>query len=302
MITIPKLHVGVLAIAAALCAPVAAGAEVLVLGSVSGNIKKHIARFEPLAAYLAEELADDGITAVDIAVLTSSKEMITAMREERIQLFFDSPLVATGVADAAGGQPFMRRWKDGVASYHSVIIASQNSEIQTIEDLVDHRIGFQEPDSTSGFLLPVALLSRAELDVEQLRSRDSNPTAGTIGYVFTRDDKNTVSWLHRGWVDAAATDPSSFAELDAALPGQYRVIARSIEVPRQVVIRSAGLSAALQTRLAKIMAEMHLSENGRAALAQFNDTDRFDDFPDGMTETFDPIRAVLSELSALDLY
>lgn len=297
-----RLQIAAVTIIASLVLAIAASAEVLVLGSVSDNYKKHIARFAPLASYLGQALADDGITSVEIQVLTSSDQMAAAMRDNRVHLFFDSPLVATRVADNAGGHPFLRRWKDGVASYHSVIIVPHDSHIVTIENLVGHRIGFQEPDSTSGFLLPIAFLNRAGLAVQELRNRAAAPASGTIGYVFTLDDKNTVSWLHRGWIDAAATDPESFADLDDAMPGQYRIIARTIEVPRQIVVRNAALSPALQVAIAKVMSEMHLSEAGRAVLAHFHHTDRFDDFPDGVQQTFDPIRAVLAELSARGIY
>lgn len=293
---------GTLAFAIIQFLPISATAETLTLGSVSDNVKKHLARFEPLAAYLAEGLADVGITEVEIRVLPSSDEMIGAMREGEVDLFFDSPLVATNVADQSGGQPFLRRWKDGVATYHSVIIVPADSQIETIDDLLGHRIGFQEPDSTSGFLLPAAFLRRADLELQELRSKEATPDEDQIGYVFTHDDKNTVSWLHRGWIDAAATDPGSFEELDAALPGQFRIIARSIEVPRQIVVSSAALSTEMQAHIAELLVAMHESEDGRAVLEQFNDTDRFDHFPDGLEQTFEPIREVLAELSLLNLY
>ena len=293
---------GTLALAGVAWLPLAASAETLTLGSISENVKKHLVRFEPLADYLAAGLADDGITAVDVRVLPTSDEMINAMRDGEVDLFFDSPLVATNVADRAGGEPFLRRWKDGVATYHSVIIVPVDSEIETIADLVGHRVGFQEPDSTSGFLLPAAFLRRAGLELQELRSKESEPEAEVIGYVFTSDDKNTVSWLHRGWIDAAATDPGSFEELDAALPGQFRIIARTIEVPRQIVVRGAGLSPELQDRIAEVLVTMDQTEEGREVLAQFNETDRFDHFPDGLDQTFEPIREVLAELNRLNLY
>ncbi len=287
---------------ALLAVPALAGADTLTLGSVSDNVKKHLARFEPLAAYLADELADDGITSVEVRVLTSSSDMTRALADQEVDLFFDSPLVATSVADQAGGYPFLRRWKDGVATYHSLIIVPSGSDIETLDDLVGHRIGFQEPDSTSGFLLPAALMRRAALELHQLRDRDALLPPDEVGYVFTLDDKNTLTWLHRGWIDAAATDPDSFAELDAALPGQYRIIAQSVDVPRQIVVRGGHVSPALAERLAQVMTNMHLTEHGRTILEDFNETNRFDAFPDGIDATFEPIREVLSELRALDLY
>ncbi|MGI9507995.1 MAG: phosphate/phosphite/phosphonate ABC transporter substrate-binding protein [Geminicoccaceae bacterium] len=275
-----------------------ASAKTLVLGSVSDNIKKHLARFQPLAEYLKVELSPEGITDVQITVLPSSDAMAEGLRDGKIDLYFDSPLVAARVARLSNSEPFLRRWKRGIGSYHSVIVVPADSEIQTIDDLPGMRIAFQEPDSTSGFMLPAGLLRQEGLALRELPSRAARPVAGEIGYIFTKDDKNTLAWLYKGWVDAAATDPEGFAELDRAKPGHFRVIARSIDVPRQVVIRRRGIDLDLATRIENALTSMELTEFGRTTLRSFNKTTRFDEFPDGVEATFDPIYDLLDQLAA----
>lgn len=75
----PRMKTSALLACIFLAAPAMTSAETLTLGSVSDNVKKHLARFEPLAAYLSNELGDDGITKVDVKVMSSSDEMITAI-------------------------------------------------------------------------------------------------------------------------------------------------------------------------------------------------------------------------------
>ncbi|MDH3659612.1 MAG: phosphate/phosphite/phosphonate ABC transporter substrate-binding protein [Alphaproteobacteria bacterium] len=275
-----------------------ASARTLVLGSVSDNIKKHFARFEPLAEYLTEQLSGDGVTDVQFTVLSSADAMAEALHDRRVDLYFDSPLVAAKVARSSNSEPFLRRWKRGIGSYHSVIMVPVDSDIHTIADLAGRRIAFQEPDSTSGFMLPAGMLRREGLTLRELPSRSAQPRDGEVGYVFTRDDKNTLVWLYKGWVDAAATDPQSYQDLARAKPGSVRVIARSIEVPRQVVIHRHGMEQTLIDGLKRVFTAMDQSERGREVLKRFNKTTRFGHFPKGVEATFNPIYDLLDELEA----
>ncbi|MGI9451113.1 MAG: phosphate/phosphite/phosphonate ABC transporter substrate-binding protein [Geminicoccaceae bacterium] len=275
-----------------------ASAKTVVLGSVSDNIKKHMVRFQPLADYLKEELSAEGVTDVQITVLPSSDSMAQALRDGRIDLYFDSPLVAAKVARASNSKPFLRRWKRGIGSYHSVIMVPTDSDIQTTADLNGKRIAFQKPDSTSGFMLPAGMLRREGLNLRELPSRSAMPSDDEIGYIFTKDDRNTLVWLYKGWVDAAATDPQNYADLDRAMPGSIRIIARSIDVPRQVVIRRNSLEQALANRIEAILTTMDETGDGRKILKSFNKTTRFDQFPDGVDATFTPIYDLLDQLEA----
>lgn len=286
-------------LAASLSAAGGASATTLVIGAISDNVKKELGRTEPLAAYLEAELADAGVTAVEIEIIPSWIAMAEALADGSVDVVFDSPLLAAQVARASGAEPFVRRWKGGSATYHSVILVPAASEVETVEDLAGRRIGFQAPDSTSGFMLPAGLIRHAGLPLRELQSHEEQPSAAEVGYVFTDDDKNTLVWLMSGWIDAAATDPQRWAELDAAQPGTYRIIARSVEVPRQVGLHRGDLDPVLAARLGEVLGAMHETDHGREALDAFNETSRFDGFPDGVEATFGPIHLMLDELVAL---
>ncbi len=295
---IQALTLGVL-LATCLSMGTGVSAETLVIGVINRDVKKELSRTEPLAAYLKADLADAGITSVEVEVIPSPDAMTTALTEGSVDVVFDSPLVAGQVARASGSVPFVRRWKAGVASYHSVILVPVASDMESIDDLAGRRIGFEEPDSTSGFLLPAGLIRQAGLPLSELRSHQEAPAPEEVGYVFTDDDKNTLIWLMSGWIDAAATDPQRYAELDAAQPNTYRVLARSVEVPRQVGIHRGDLDPALVVRLTEALSEMHQTDQGLEALKAFDDTSRFDGYPDGVDATFAPIYDMLDELETL---
>ncbi|WP_274423571.1 phosphonate ABC transporter substrate-binding protein [Chelativorans sp. YIM 93263] len=47
---------------------------------------------------------------------------------------------------------------DGSSGYHSIMVAREDSGIRTLEDLKGKKLGFADPDSTSGYLVPVVSL------------------------------------------------------------------------------------------------------------------------------------------------
>lgn len=278
-----------------------AQAETLVLGSINSDVRKHIERFTPLAQYLEDALAGDGITDVRISVLADSHTMARALRSGEVDLYFDSPLVAGHVARLSGAQPFLRRWKNEVSTYHSVIIVPTDSPIETLDDLHGATIGFQEPDSTSGFMLPAAMIRQSGIQLTELANTDQDAPETAAGFVFTGDDRNTVVWLARGQIDAGATDTEAFAWLDEAQPGRFRVLEQSIDVPRQVVVRRGGMDAQLSERIATILRDMVDTPGGRGTMERFHDTTKFDDFPNGIEATFEPIYEVLDQLDMMGL-
>lgn len=238
--------------------PSTIAAETLTIGTINENIKKNIARFSHLPEELQLQLANDGITEIEVRIL--------------------------------------RRWNDGVAAYHSVIVARSDSGINSLEDLPGRRIGFQDADSTSGFMLPVGLIIDNDIEILELPSREAMPATDQIGYVFTGDDNNTLGWIYRDWIDAAATDPQSFADLSATAPGDFHIIARSTEVPRQVAVQARNTDPEIVARLVEVLTTMHETEHDRSVLQRFNDTDRIDQSPDGIQATFDPIYRILDRL------
>lgn len=288
---------------ASLCLVLVAGklaqAETLMLGSINDDVRKHIEQFTPLADYLEEQLADQGITRVGISVLPTAQDMTDAMRVGDVDLYFDSPVVAAHVARQAGGEPFLRRWKNGVGEYHSIIIVPNNSSIRSLYDLEGVTIGFQGPSSTSGFMLPVALVRETGIPLRELEGTDDSPAGDEIGFVFTGDDRNTILWLAQGLIGAGATDPRGLAWLEDSQPGAFRSIARSADVPRQVVVRRGGMDAALSARIEDVLRDMSDTSEGQRTMALFNDTTCFDDFPDGVEATFEPIYQLLDELNLM---
>lgn len=277
-------------------------AGTLKIGTVAKDVKEELKEFEPLAIYLEGKLAAAGFEKVEIVVLPTAARMTEAFKSGEVDLYVESPLVAARVGNDSGAVPLVRRWKKGVAEYWSEIVVLSNSAVKTPADLRGRVIAFEDPDSTSGHLLPRALLLAHGLHIEVLQHATLSPSPTNVGAVFTLSDETSILWLLAGRVDAIATDPTFVRLIAAERPGTVRSIARTISVPRHVVMRAAGMPETQAAQIAEVLIGMADSDDGRRALAKFGKTDRFDAFPAGVEATFEPIREQLRLLDAERAY
>jgi phosphonate transport system substrate-binding protein len=278
-------------------APSAPARDTLVIGSISDNLTRETRTFAPLAGYLGERLRGAGLRGAEVAVVASADELAAGLASGAIDLYIDSPFIVADIARRTGAVPFLRRWKGGVAEYHSVFFARADSALGALDDLRGRAVAFDEPYSTSGYLLPRSLLLERGYRLAELARADAAVPPDAIGYTFSGDDSNTVLWVVRGKVAAGVTDSRTFAKLSAKKPGELRVLGRSADVPRQAVAHRAGLEPGVVAELERILTGMEHDAAGREALGAFEETTRFDRFPGGADAAFAPIRAALERPS-----
>ncbi|MEP3428816.1 MAG: phosphate/phosphite/phosphonate ABC transporter substrate-binding protein [Roseibium sp.] len=278
----------------------AALADTLVVGSINSNIKKETARFAPLASYLSAKLKNAGVSKTEIKVLPTSEAMSTAMMSGDVDLFIDSPLTAARVVRSAGAVPLLRRWKDGVSEYHSVIMTLADSPLKDLTDLNGKLVAFQHADSSSGFVIPAAHLNQAGLSLLKMENARDDIPDGRTGFVFSGSDKYSVALLSKGWVDAAGTDNETFDEVNQDNPGKFRVLSTSVSVPRHVVLHAADMKPELVTKIHAVLMEAETLPEGQEMLEDFDDTVKFDPFPGGMEATFEPIYEILDSATSIE--
>ncbi len=268
----------------------------LVLGDISDDPAEVIEGSQPLADYLAAQLADYGITAGKVRVAQSTQEMEELLKRGEVDLYFDSTYPATLLSDATGAQIILRRWRFGVETYHSVIFASKASGITSLEQLAGRRLAMDAPYSTSGYMLPAIHLLEAGLTLAGQKNYTDPLLPDAVNFVFSYDDENTLQWVLNGLTDAGVTDDYHF---DVAFPAeaiaQLQELARTEETPRQVVVARPGMSAELRNAITQALTTMHQNEAGLAALEPFQTT-RFDSFPEGLEAATARMRAMMELL------
>jgi phosphonate transport system substrate-binding protein len=267
-------------------------AETLTIGSISGNASKEMIRHKSLIEYLTRSLKSSGIDKVDIRVTDGINQMTQLMRSGSVDLYMDSPFPSLKLANAGVSDIVLRRWKKGVKQYHNVIFVHTDSLIDSIEDLQGEMIGFEEDFSTSSYYLPKASLQQKGLKLTSKTDRHETVANNEIGYVFTGEDKNTVTWVRKQRIAAGAISNIKFDGLKARFRKQLRIIFRSVSVPRQVVSYRKKMSPLLASSLTQIFLNMDQTEYGRQQLEEFERTVKFDEFPDSVEKAMTPMTAL----------
>jgi len=94
---------------------------------------------------------------------------------------------------------------DGATGYYSIMLARKDSGIKTLEDMKGKKLGFADPDSTSGYLVPsVALPAQLNAKVEDY--------FGETG--FGGGHENNVLEMLKGTFDASVTWSSGVGEFE----------------------------------------------------------------------------------------
>jgi phosphonate transport system substrate-binding protein len=267
--------------------------KAIVLGDISDDPGEVIEGTQPLADYLAARLGDHGVTEGRVTIAADADEMIKLLKDGEVDLYFDSVYPATLVSDASGGQPILRRWRFGVEEYYTVIFASTESGITSLDDLPGHKIALDNPFSTSGYLLPAVYMTEQGLNLVGKEDYDQPVADDEVGFVFSYDDENTLQWVLSGLVDAGATDDWNF---EVAFPEEVReklvVLTHTESVPRQVVVARPGIDPDYLNAIKELLISMHEDEDGQAALESFQ-TSQFDEFPEGIEAAQDRMRDMM---------
>ena len=94
---------------------------------------------------------------------------------------------------------------DGATGYHSVMVARKDAGIETLEDMEGKKLGFADPDSTSGFLVPsVSLPEAIGMPIDEYFAETG----------FGGGHENLVLEVVRGNFDAGTTWASGVGDFD----------------------------------------------------------------------------------------
>jgi phosphonate transport system substrate-binding protein len=273
----------------------------IVFGDISDDPAEVIEGAQPIADYLAENLKDQGITYGDVRVATTVEEMVQLLQNGEVDLYFDSTYPATLISDQSGAEIILRRWRFGVETYQSVIFASKESGITSIEDLNGKMIAMDAPYSTSGFMLPAVYLTENGLKLVGKKGNSDPVASDETGFSFAYDDENILQWVISGQTPAGVTDDYNF---DVAFPpeatAQLVELARTEFTPRQVVVARGDLDPALLAAIVKVLTSMDEDPAAADILDNFQ-TSQFDEFPEGIETATGRMRDMMELVSGIPL-
>jgi phosphonate transport system substrate-binding protein len=263
----------------------------IVIGEISDDPSRKIPLFQPLVDYLAVRLDDQGISVGEVKVAPDMDTMIQWLEEGEVDIYFDSPYPAMVVGDASGAQPFLRRWKDGVEEYNTVIFTQADEDLTSLEDLQGQIIGFEEDFSTSGYFLPLAYLLEAGLTPVEKRTATASVAEDEVGYFFTGEVDATIQMVLSGEIAAGALDSEGYLEIPGETRAELVVLLETEKVARHVGLASPQMDPELLDAVTSVLLNMDEDEEGQSILETFEETSQFDLFPEGTaTSTLERMR------------
>lgn len=252
----------------------------IIIGDISDEVAETIEGTQPFADYIAKELEPFGITNGLVKIAPDLATMIQWMDEGEVDIYSDSPYPALVISQQTGATPILRRLKYGVDQYHSVFIVRQDSDIETLDDLMGEVIAFEESFSTSGYMLPLAYLIQNNKNPVEVSAPNATVPDDRIGYTFSTADNTTIQWIISGRVPAGVIDNVTLSRLPEETQAELRIIAATEDVPRQLVLVNRNMDDELVSALKTELLEMNENEAGQEALEIFLTTE-FTEFPEG---------------------
>ena len=254
----------------------------LVIGSVEEDVEGERQRYRAFIDYLSKQLASTEVDDVKLTVFTSIDDMAAAINRSQVDIYIDSPVLATIVSRKAEAEPFLRVWKEGVAAYSTVIYAKRSSGLSNLSDLKGKVIAFRKRESTPGHYLPRSYISSTGIPLVELDSPKDPVPAGSIGYVFSHGSRTGLAWVQKGLVAASVMKDSAFEGDDlSSMRLNLSVLGRTDSVPRQVMVRRSDIDPEIVAHLERVLVEMSDNEQGAAALQAMDETLKIDAFPNG---------------------
>lgn len=254
---------------------------VITIGSVSLNPGQEHDLCRPLADYLAARLHAVGISRGRVVVVDSLSTMVRELNEGKVDIYIDSPFPVGFVVQHSDAKVLLQRFKQGAEVYRSVLFARADGGVATLSDLHGKMIAFGEPFSTTGYLLPKAALVSTGFDLVNFADSAATVPEDRIGYIFSNDAENTMFWVLKSKVAAGAVNEDYFEALAGSRIGELVVLYRSRSVPRNIVCARGDLDVEVVRAVVGVLLGMDEDTEGSAVLESFQQTSRFEPFPEG---------------------
>jgi len=268
------------------------------LGLISDNdpsaVQEH---FREFVRFVARRLSDRLENDARVLIAPTIFDMAKLLEQQRVDFYMESPYATYLINYVHGvGKTLLRRWKGGQAEYQGLIIIKRDSGIKQLSDLRGKSIVFEDPGSTSGYLLPKIFLSRKGFKLVEKRDYDPFASPDEIVYFFARSQRRLLQSLLTGQAAAAAMSDEDYAGLDKNERAEIAVLDQTEKLARHLVSVRSDFPPPWINNLEKVLLSMHEDEDGRRVLSRIDQTTKFDRIPGGE----DALRKKLLEVFASD--
>lgn len=179
-------------------------------------------RFEPLITYLEQELGLE----IEANVGADYAAVILGMAADNVDVAWYGPKSYVEASERAGAEAFViEDTLDSGIGYNGVIITRADSDIMTLEDARGRQFAFTDPNSTSGYLVPI---THFLLDLEE------KPEDYFKQVIFSGTHEASILSVVNGNLEVAATNNisiNSAVEKGIASEEDFRILWQSPTIP-----------------------------------------------------------------------
>jgi phosphonate transport system substrate-binding protein len=198
-------------------------------------------RYEPLVAYLGETL---GIK-INFIPQADYAAVIVAMQSGNLDIGFFGPNSYVDAVKQANAEAFAREESiESGLGYHSMIISKADSGITTIEEAQGKSFAFVDPESTSGYKVPL---------IHFCKEMGVNPTDYFTNVAFAGKHESVILGVANGSIEVGATNDLSIASAidKGAITGmdEYNVLWESELIPASPIAYRGDLPDSLKTAI-----------------------------------------------------
>lgn len=226
------------------------------------NVFEQKVKYLPLQAYLSHELG----LKVYFKLLDNYEHIFDEIMNDKVDGGFWGSMNGA-IAQARGGVEMLARpvWQDESSTYWGYVFTLVENGIEPDPRTWRGRsIAFVNRATTAGFLYPMSLLRASGIA--------ANPVDFFSKAIFAGSHDAAIIAVLQGEVDMGAcknTIYREFMDRNPELAPRFAVLSASPEVPSNGLGVSASLDENLKRRLKEVLTGMHLSQEGKQALAEF---------------------------------
>lgn len=256
--------------------------KTLTLGIVAEVNQREIAdHFRDFVRYVARKISSNSQLEGRVIVAPTPSHLADLLKAKEVDFYMDSPYPTYIINSVQGaGRLLLRRWKNGMAEYQSLIFTKSGSGTKGLADLRGKIIAFEDPGSTSGYFLPKLFLSRMGFKLTE-KSASAPPSSADIGYVFAYTQEKLYDLVVTNQAAAGAFSNDDYGALDDRKKSAITILAETERLPRHLLSVRADMPPVLADRLEQILVSMDADPEGRQILNRTSETTKFDALPGG---------------------
>lgn len=203
-------------------------------------------RYSPLAAYWSKELG----VPVKLRIANDYAAVIEGQRSGQIHIGYYGPsafarALMTGVNAEAFAQDVN---EDGTKGYFSVFYVKKESPYKTMQDLRGKNLGLVDPNSTSGYNVPLFALDKMGIDPQKFFGKVL--TTGSHENAVLALQQGTVDVAANWWNDERESNLLRMARKNMVKADDFRIIHKSDQIVNSLWAYATNLPADLKQAIA----------------------------------------------------